>query len=418
MSETQKDSIIQSVAGLTSLTERINEICGRMSTPDYSALQTALKGSTLWANSIKPMESIMDAVLKGSALSAALAAPSKWSLNPSEVGPLSLAAATKNALIPSITSLAAMEAQTSLLTRNGEIKPLTSIATQIASITDVLASQTDYVRQLIAPTSMLADLQRVAVQTHKNIANAGKLMPWQLGVLDTVSLMADRQIDWASRFSSTAYSDYPFSLTESIKDIYPKINVIEVLPEELEYEKTQEEGITPSEALEKTPAFRFSERAKALIERVTTINQICKRTNRKPIFTFSEATMMAAVTLGGTECVNRNSFGDVIDGLYFIFYENLEHIKSLVTEESVVNEDVYQCIFRVKDMRTDVRHDIEHGGKSKINKKNKDIGESYSHYTGKVALTSKNDYRTTQAGLYDDFEILTDHLLGIVEKQG
>lgn len=128
--------------------------------------------------------------------------------------------------------------------------------------------------------------------------------------------------------------------------------------------------------------------------------------------------MMAAVTLGGTECVNRNSFGDVIDGLYFIFYENLEHIKSLVTEESVVNEDVYQCIFRVKDMRTDVRHDIEHGGKSKIKKKNKDIAESYSHYTGKVALTSKSDYRKTQAGLYDDFETLTDHLLGIFEKQG
>lgn len=48
MSETQKDSIIQSMAGLTSLTERINEICGRISTPDYSALQTALKGSTQW----------------------------------------------------------------------------------------------------------------------------------------------------------------------------------------------------------------------------------------------------------------------------------------------------------------------------------------------------------------------------------
>ncbi|MBR5432845.1 MAG: hypothetical protein IK117_00240 [Bacteroidales bacterium] len=389
-----------------------------MSTPDYSALQTALKGSTLWANSMKSTESVMDVVLKGSALSAALSAPSKWSLNPFEVGEFSLEAATKNALSPSLTALAAMEAQTSLLTRNGEIKSLTSIATQIASITDVLVSQSDYVRQLIAPTSMLADLQRVAEQTHKTIADAGKLIPWQLGVLDTVSLMADRQVDWASRISSTAYSDYPFSPTESLNDLYPKINVIEVLPEELEYEKTQEEGITPSEALGKTPAFRFSERAKALIERVTTINQICKRTNRKPIFTFSDTTMMAAVTLGGTECVNRSSFGDVIDSLYFIFYENIEHIKSLVTEESVVNEDVYQCIFRVKDMRTDVRHDIEHGGKSKIKKKNKDIGESYSHYTGKVALTSKSDYRKTQAGLYDDFKTLTDHLLGIVEKQG
>ena len=59
--------------------------------------------------------------------------------------------------------------------------------------------------------------------------------------------------------------------------------------------------------------------------------------------------------------MNRNSFGDVIDGLYFIFYENLKHIKEVVTDEAVRNEDVYQCIFRVKDMRTDIRHDYEHG---------------------------------------------------------
>lgn len=60
MSETQNKTIIQLISGITSLTERINEICGRMSTPDYSTLQTALKGSTLWANSIKPTESVMD----------------------------------------------------------------------------------------------------------------------------------------------------------------------------------------------------------------------------------------------------------------------------------------------------------------------------------------------------------------------
>ena len=377
----QNMSVIQAITGLSSLSERINEMCGRTRLPEYSAMLAVLKGSALW-DVAKPKWTTIDAAVFAT---------------------------------PSVAALAAMEAQSKMLTRNSAIAPLTSIATQISSINEALASQTDYIKQLIAPATMLADLQRVAEQTHKAIAGAGKMTPWQLGVLDSVSLMVDRQVGWASRFSSTTFSDYPFTLTEGFNNYIPKVNVIEVLPEELEYEKTLQEDITANDALEKTPAFRFSERAKALIERVTTINQICKRTNRKPIFTFSEATMMAAVTLGGTECVNRNSFGDVIDSLYFIFYENIEHIKALVTEESVVNEDVYQCIFRVKDIRTDMRHDIEHGGKSKIKKKNNDIAESYSHYIGKVALTSKTDYQTVQSKLYDDFETLTDHLIETVE---
>ena len=54
---------------------------------------------------------------------------------------------------------------------------------------------------------------------------------------------------------------------------------------------------------------------------------------------------------------------------------------------------------------------MTNGRKSKIKKKNKDIGESYSHYTGKVALISKSDYQTAQAKLYDEFEALTDYLI-------
>lgn len=375
-------SAMQAISELKSLSVRINDMCGMTRLSEYKAFQTVLKGSVVW-NVPKPKWMTIDAAVF---------------------------------CTPSVAALAVMEEQSKMLNRNCAIAPLTSVATQISSITEALASQTDYIKQLIAPATMLADLKRIAEQTHKSIAIAGKITPWQLGVLDSVSFMVDRQVGWASRFSSTTYRDNPFTLTEGFSSFTPKVNVIEVLPEELEYEKNLQEDISANEALEKTLAYRISERAKTLIEKVSTINKICKRTNRKPIFTFSEGTMMAAVTLGGTECVNRASFGDVIDSLYFIFYENIEHIKAFVTEESVINEDVYQCIFRVKDMRTDMRHDIEHGGKSKIKKKNKDIGESYSHYTGKVALTSKSDYQTAQAKLYDEFEALTDYLIEKVES--
>lgn len=127
MSETQKRTLLQAISGINSLTERINEICGRVSPPNYSALQTVLKGSTLWVNPIKPTESVMDVVLKGGALKAALEVPSKWLLNPLELGALSSVAATKNMLGPSLTALAAMELQTGELARKNGIAHITSV---------------------------------------------------------------------------------------------------------------------------------------------------------------------------------------------------------------------------------------------------------------------------------------------------
>lgn len=412
----EKKTVIQMIAGLTSLTERINEICGRTQIPDYSSIQAALKSSELWASTIKPKDTVMDVVLRGGALSAALAAPSKWVLNPLEGIAPTLPSISKSLLSPSITALAAMEAKTSALAINNGIAQITSVASQLTTINEMLSSQTAFVRELIAPSSMLTDLQKIAEKTHKSMIDAGKLSTWRLSVLDSASFMVDRHVDWASRFCTTAYDIEPIPQIVELDDYSPKLNVIELLPEELEYEKSRNEDITPGEALENTPAYQMSERGKGLVERIVNINETCLRKNREPIFKCTDTTMMAAATLSGTVCNSKSSFGDLVDGLYFIFYENLEHIKDIVTDPTVRKEDIYQCIFRVKHIRTDYRHDNDHGKESKIKQKIKDIGESYSYYTGKVAPTMKSDFLTAQEGLYDDFDRLTDHLQGIIEN--
>lgn len=398
------------------MTERINEICGRTQIPDYSSIQAALKSSELWASTIKPKDTVMDVVLRGGALSAALAAPSKWVLNPLEGIAPTLPSISKSLLSPSITALAAMEAKTSALAINNGIAQITSVASQLTTINEMLSSQTAFVRELIAPSSMLTDLQKIAEKTHKSMIDAGKLSTWRLSVLDSASFMVDRHVDWASRFCTTAYDIEPIPQIVELDDYSPKLNVIELLPEELEYEKSRNEDITPGEALENTPAYQMSERGKGLVERIVNINETCLRKNREPIFKCTDTTMMAAATLSGTVCNSKSSFGDLVDGLYFIFYENLEHIKDIVTDPTVRKEDIYQCIFRVKHIRTDYRHDNDHGKESKIKQKIKDIGESYSYYTGKVAPTMKSDFLTAQEGLYDDFDRLTDHLQGIIEN--
>jgi hypothetical protein len=93
-----------------------------------------------------------------------------------------------------------------------------------------------------------------------------------------------------------------------------------------------------------------------------------------------------------------------------IFYENIEHIKEHVGDKAVRNEDVFQCIFRVKMMRNDYRHDMDHGSEGDIRKKEFDIGESYTHYVGKPVITSSSEFQKAQEMLYDEFDVLADYL--------
>ena len=126
--------------------------------------------------------------------------------------------------------------------------------------------------------------------------------------------------------------------------------------------------------------------------------------------------MNAAATMGGTFCSTKDSFGDILDGLYKIFYENIEHIKEYVGDQAVRNKDVFQCIFRVKKMRNDFRHDLDHGSESDIERKELEIGESYAHYVGKPVITSSSEFQKAQDKLYDEFDELADYLMTAVAK--
>lgn len=77
---------------------------------------------------------------------------------------------------------------------------------------------------------------------------------------------------------------------------------------------------------------------------------------------------------------------------------------------------MFQCIFRVKRMRNDYRHDLEHGSESKIERKEIEIGESYTHYVGKPVITSSCEFQKAQDKLYDEFDELADYLMTEVAK--
>ena len=407
-------ALADSIQSLTSLSKQIDEICSRGYLTIAKTAIEPLNSGALWANLDKTKSII--GITAGLKISDLIASPSKWSVDTLGSATVAIPSIADSYLGKNISALAAMEAQTSMMAHDFGIPKITSVASQLSTITGLFSEETASFKELIAPTTMLNDLQSLALTIHETIANAGSISEWGLGVLDSASYLVDRQVDWASQLCKSVYDIDPVTRLEELGIAAPKVNLITWLPIELESEKKRKKDITIEEALDKSSVCRLSEKGKRLINKVVDINNLCVRLGRKPIFKYTGSTMNAAATMGGTFCQTKDSFGDILDGFYKIFYENIEHIKEYVGDKAVRNEDIFQCIFRVKMMRNDYRHDLEHGSESDIGKKEIEIGKTYSHYIGKPVITSSGDYQKAQDMLYDEFDELADYLIEVVGR--
>ena len=314
-----------------------------------------------------------------------------------------------NVIEPSyFSSLYKQEQETSrFIGENGEI---TSIAAQLASITENNILE-DKWKQLIAPQSLLDDLQSLAIQQHQAIQKEGVASEWRLSVLESASRYTNRQVTWTENIVSELQdkvnnSDQDYQIDDE--------SVLPLIPQYIGYTKRENEETSPEEAFEKSQLVQITEKGKMIIDNVVKINDICAAKQRRQLFSYTGKTMKASCAIGNIFCKNLEQFGVMIDCFYFIFYENIERIKELVTEQAVQEEDIYQWIFRVKHLRTDLRHDYEHGKDKDIAKKRKIIMDCYEHYVGKPTLIKQKDYVLFQKKLYDEVLLMEEHLLNIL----
>lgn len=327
-----------------------------------------------------------------------------WMVKASEL----LAIDTSGVECSGLTALIALEQETSCIL--AETDQITSVAAQIASITSAYSGIADRWKEIIAPYALLDGLEDIAYRQHFEIQKAGEVSEWRLGLLDSASRFVDRQVTWTGELIS-GLQDQIEDDGEEIEDI-DEISAVSLIPQYIGYTKRANVKTTPEEGLEKSSIVEVTEKGKRIVENAVTINELAASAGRKQIFKYTGKMMIVSSNIGSLFCSSREHFGTMIDGFYMMFYENLEHIKGLSSDEAIRNEEVYQCIFRVKDMRTGLRHDFEHG--KNVDKKRRDITECYRHYTSKPALVQQRDYVTLQRRMYDEFLALEEHLIGLL----
>lgn len=291
---------------------------------------------------------------------------------------------------------------------------ITSASAQIASITEAIGEKNSVEEGWATLTHLLDDYYDLASKQYTQILAAvdEKEAEWRLGVVEAASRYVDRQITWSFQLSDYVKGE---EITESNEEVETEGSALPLIPSYIGY--TRRVNKTPVEGLEESTIIDITEKGKMIAEKIITINELQLDKGNDKVFGLSETVVRGMLNLSSLVCNTAEKLGVLIDTLYFTFYENLKHIKSLIGhgdedagDKMVRENEEYQCIFDVKTIRSDLRHDLDHGGEKEYKKKMKNIGDCYKKYCGNRPLKEK-DFRMLQEEMYNKVLLLEEVLI-------
>lgn len=291
-----------------------------------------------------------------------------------------------------------------------------SVASQVASMYEAIKPFLP-LEGIFASAQLIDDYCSFAIQQYGRIQKAADQteIAWRLGVLDAASKYVDRQASWTISIENQL-KDEIIAGSDEERQLIDESAVL-LIPTHIGYTRRENIHKTPAEGLETSAIVTITEKGKKLIDGIIKINQLQIDNGKERIFGLSETVVIGMMSIGTVVCTCEDQFGKIIDALYFIFYENLEHIKELIGDgdktkgDTLIRvEDTYQCIFHVKTLRSDLRHDLEHGSLKHRKKKQLSVGDCYRLYCGNRPLKER-DFKKLQEKLYDKILALEEKML-------
>ena len=117
--------------------------------------------------------------------------------------------------------------------------------------------------------------------------------------------------------------------------------------------------------------------------------------------------LVALHRMDHTIAIDEVSFGAWLDDLYFMLYEGAgsDNLRYLIENGGYFEPDECNFLWRLKHFRNLwIRHDIEHGKKSDVLRKQRLLREVLRHYGFNSKPTSRHDFMKLQRVMADDFK--------------
>jgi len=169
-------------------------------------------------------------------------------------------------------------------------------------------------------------------------------------------------------------------------------------------------GMDLGDLLAIAPSAQLASQARQLWILMSGCNESVKVRGQREIFKPTTKLTDACTTLPWVVADDRTSFGEVVDALYFMFYEAAGRDKLRYWD--FLTEDMAAIIFAIKHLRNHyLRHDPDHGSDGEIRRKWNSLGDSLE-WLGMTRLPrSAKEYRRLHVQLIARAEEFLEELI-------
>lgn len=198
----------------------------------------------------------------------------------------------------------------------------------------------------------------------------------------------------------------------------PTMNLFSVQKDDLLYIVRQNpEIIYDEDILQQLPSCQYTGIARLICQRVVDCNNSCATKGRHQIFKPTNRMVESLVALPMLLAIDRTSFAEYVDHLYFIIYEAAG--KDTLRLLQFIDEREAQAVWDIKQLRNYVyRHDVEHGDEKDILKKQKAAGLLFQRLIRKNYPRSREDFRIMQIRLASNMLAMLNRILARIEQAG
>lgn len=254
--------------------------------------------------------------------------------------------------------------------------------------------------QLLVNYSSLVEKQYSHIQ--RNVTNSDK----HLKVIELATKVVQDQIISVGNYITEETID-----TDSrSKDENQSKTIIQYMPVYLGYALRGDSSYDLEEEYAKSAMGKIVEGGKNIASKLQYINDLRTAAGEEPMFKPTNKTYTAIPCLTSSFSVDQNTFGNVIDSLYMLIYEGSGNAKRIL---EVLNDTECSPLWDVKHLRTDCRHDVEHGSDNDIKKKKNNIGKAYKTICGNLKPFKQKEWVTAHCNLFVN---VNDFLDLIIEK--
>lgn len=173
---------------------------------------------------------------------------------------------------------------------------------------------------------------------------------------------------------------------------------IQYIPSYLGYALKDDATCDLEEEFQKSMIYKIIAGGKEIVTKIEYINDLYLTKGKKELFTPTNKTFKAVSCLSSAFSVDELTFGTIIDSLYMLLYEGSGEAKRI---REVLNDSECNPLWNIKHIRTDFRHDIEHGDEKQYLKKKQLIGAAYKDICGKNKPLKQKDWVTAHCNLFD-----------------